>query len=115
MVDEQRRLYVAVYLAESTAAERAHTPLFEESFVLVRASSLEEAHQCATEKMHSVEPLHFKNALGYEVGEKVRLVEVGEVVDQSLEDGSELFSRFFRNGDAYRQLEFEDFEKDSRS
>lgn len=99
--------YIAVVLSESSPNTPGNRPLYEESFMLVKASSLAEARDKAAEQ--SPAEHSYENVLGNTVTWSSEVVEVGEVLHDTFEDGSEIYARFFRNGAAYRALEFEDF------
>ena len=107
--------YFAVFVSESRRRSDEYAqapvdesdPLFEESFVLLAAGSFEEA--VAKARSRPPEPT-YKNQYGETVTWSRRLVEVGEALSQTFED-TEVYARFFRNGRAYEQLEFESFEK----
>ena len=98
--------YIAVVLSECVSEDPSDAPLYEETFVLLRADSIRAARDQALDR---VSPLSYENVRGRRVTWSRRLVEVGEIVDDTFHDGSGLYSRFFRNGAAYHELDFEDF------
>jgi hypothetical protein len=100
-----QRLFVAVILSEATSDAPGHRPLYEESFVLVRAASVEEASERA-EELGRGEQTEYLN----EAGETIRwslkhVVDVSDVVDDELGDGATVYARHFRDYDAYRRFE----------
>lgn len=101
----QAEFYVAVLLLESSSDSPAHTPLYEESFVLLKAESDAEA----TEKAASYgkqQETSYEDEKHQLVSWKLKqVVEVKQIEDATFDDGSELYSRFFRNHEAYRSLE----------
>lgn len=103
--------FVAVFLREahinSPDDEADELPLYEESFVLLEAASLDEAFQLAR-GLNRTEPGYI-SASGATVTWSQRLFSVGSIVDDTFTHGSELYSRFFRNSRAYAELQFEDF------
>ena len=100
--------YIAVIVSESRSSAPAYTPLYEESFVLIAASSLEEAWAKAEARKQD---LTYENVYGDTVSWSPRLVGMGEALADVFEDGAEVYARFFRNRAAYDQLEFESFDK----
>lgn len=96
--------YVAVLLLEATSDAADHEPLYEESFVLLKAESEEEAAEKAAEfgkqQETSYEDEHHRTV----TWKLTEVVEVKPLEDATFDDGSELYSRFFRNHQAYRSL-----------
>ena len=97
--------YLAVLVTEATKEDGAGEPLYEESFVLLTAESDEEAGEKAAEYGKQQET-SYRNENGDLVTWKLKhVVDVRKVEDATFDDGSELYSRFFRNYDAYRSFE----------
>lgn len=101
----EAEFYVAVLVLESTSEHADHRPLYEESFVLVKAESDEEAREkatsCGKQQETSYEDEHHQL-----ITWKLKtVVEVKQIEDATFDDGSELYSRFFRNHTAYQSLE----------
>ncbi|GAB3670590.1 DUF4288 domain-containing protein [Saccharopolyspora tripterygii] len=95
--------YVAVLLLE--AHSEGQRPFYEESFVLLTAESPEEAAEKARECGKQQET-SYEDENHQQVSWKLKqIVEVKPLEDATFDDGSELFSRFFRNYDAYASLE----------
>ncbi|HEX2087222.1 MAG TPA: DUF4288 domain-containing protein [Solirubrobacteraceae bacterium] len=104
--DEQgdSKLYVAVVLAEATS-DADDERLYQESFVLVRAGSLEEATERA-EELGRAEETQYRNETGATISWSLkRVVDVNEVLDDELDDGATVYARHFRDYDAYRRFE----------
>src|SRR5262245_46286203 len=98
-------LYIAVLLYESSSPDPGYTPTFEECFVLLRADSDEQA-QARAEEHGRANVMSLKNALGQTVQWKLKhVVDVSRVLSDTLDDGSELYARFFKNYDAYHAFE----------
>ncbi|MDI2032861.1 DUF4288 domain-containing protein [Saccharopolyspora sp. TS4A08] len=95
--------YVAVLLLESES--EGQPPLYEESFVLLTAESAEEAaekaQECGKQQESSYEDENHRPV----TWKLKQVVEVKPLEDATFDDGSELYSRFFRNHDAYRSLD----------
>lgn len=74
--------------------EESHNTLFEESIILVKANSIEEAHELGEKiAIHSEES--YDNVYGEQVTWKFRKVlHVFELNDTSFETGTELYARF---------------------
>lgn len=103
--------YIAVIVSQASSTAEDHRGLYEETFVLLKASSLEEATERASARARE-EGHEYRNAAGDTVTWSPQLVEVGETLVDSFEDGSEIYARFFRNRAAYEQLDFESWAKD---
>lgn len=102
---EAQRFYIAVILYESSSNAPQYTPLYQESFVLIKAESLEQARQKALARADA-ENVSYLN----EKGETItwswkQIVDVNSTLDERLDDGAELYARHFHNYDAYRQFE----------
>lgn len=103
-------LYVAVLINEISVDGPGHVPRFEESFVLLRASSDEEAEQVALAFARAAEHSYLN-----EDGETVRwtfrqLATVGPALEDGVDSerlpaGIEIFSRFFDDLEAYRAVD----------
>ncbi|RCW40036.1 uncharacterized protein DUF4288 [Halopolyspora algeriensis] len=97
--------YVAVVLIESSSDAPDYEPLYEESFVLLTAESEDEAREKAREygKQHEVSYSDENHRL---VSWKLKhVLEVKQVEDATFDDGSELYSRIFRNYSGYHSFE----------
>ncbi|MEV0093988.1 DUF4288 domain-containing protein [Streptomyces sp. NPDC050738] len=98
-------LYVAILLCEASTAAEDQVPLYQETFVLVEAEDETEARSRAREHGRRLET-SYENHLGETVSWKLlHVVDVSEVPDAEPGDGSEVYSRHFRNYDAYRSFE----------
>ncbi len=100
--------YIAIIIYKSSSDQLDYQPLYQESFVLIKATSLEEAKAKALN--------HGKNeSVSYinETGETItwslqQVVDVNSVLYDdfdSAEDGVDLYARHFRNYDAYHSFE----------
>ncbi|MCX2733315.1 DUF4288 domain-containing protein [Saccharopolyspora sp. NFXS83] len=97
--------YVALMLIEISSESAAEPQLYEESFVLVKAESDEEAKEKAV-GYGKQQAASYHNEDGELITWKFKeLIEVKQVEDATFDDGSELYSRFFRNYSAYRSFE----------
>jgi hypothetical protein len=100
------RRYLAVLLHEGQVGTGDDVPLYEEAFVLLRASSVEQARQRAAAyaaNQHAT----YVNDRGEPVSWSLKhVVDVAEVLEE--ETGGEpeaLYARHFRSYDAYRAFE----------
>lgn len=92
--------YIAVVVIESSLNSPDYKPLYEERFLLIQASSEEEARGKAIQR--SSEPLAYKNVYGETVTWSFKkVVDVKQVWEHEIVDGTEIFSRFFRRYEAY--------------
>jgi hypothetical protein len=104
---KSQSFYVAVILYRSTSELPDYVPLYQECFVLIKAASLDEAYQKAGVRAEA-ETVSYRNEMGETINWSLQeIVDVNPVLDDSLDDGADLYVRHFRNYDAYR--EFEDF------
>ncbi len=100
--------YIAVLLYESSVESAQlpeFKPLYEETFVLIRASSVEEAREKVNRYTQREQASYFN-----EWHEKItwslkHVIDVNAVLYEPLEDGAELYTRYFRNYEAYRLFE----------
>lgn len=105
-VSEHGDLYVAVLVNEITVDNPGHVASFEESIVLLRADSEEDAERIALAYAHDAETSYL-NVDGETVRWRFRRLSglslaLDENLDpQRLRTGTEIFSRFFSDLDAY--------------
>ncbi|MBD0743173.1 DUF4288 domain-containing protein [Streptomyces sp. CBMA152] len=98
-------LFVAVLLCAASTTAEDQAPLYQENFVLLTAQDEDEARDKALAHGKRLET-RYENELGETVTWKLlHVVDVNEVSDPELGDGSELYTRHFRNYDAYRSFE----------
>lgn len=100
--------YLAVLLLESTSDDPDHRPLYEESFVLVKAESEDEAREKAAGHGKELETSYEDEHHRPVTWRFKELVDVRALEDATFDDGTELFSRFFRDYAAYRALNTEE-------
>jgi Domain of unknown function (DUF4288) len=106
VIDQQSAdVYVAVVVYESSSDSPAYEPLFEESFMILKASSLEEAQQKANQNA-TAHMSSFKNEAGDSIVWKLKhIVDVNQVLYDANTDGAEIYARHFRDYQAYREFE----------
>jgi hypothetical protein len=97
-------MYAAVLVYVSSSPAPGYQPLYEETVTLVRADSVSHAEQRARDFARARETEYLN-----EQGESIRwtfehLIDVSEVSD-GLGDGAEVYTRHFRNYEAYRSFE----------
>jgi len=101
--------YVAVVVIESNIDNPTYQPLYEERFLLIKATSEEDASEKAIQQ--SNEPLSYQNQYGETVTWTFKeVVEAKEVDYDKIADGTEIFTRFFRNYEAYSVALLQKFE-----
>ena len=102
---DQQSFYVAIALYESTSSNPEDRILYEECFVLIKATSLEQAKDRAW-KLGRQQESSYKNGAGSTISWSLKhIVDVASVLDEGFEDGTELYSRHFRNYRAYYSFE----------
>ncbi|QIZ36000.1 DUF4288 domain-containing protein [Saccharopolyspora sp. ASAGF58] len=97
--------YVAVLVLEATSDAADHKPLYEESFVLLKAESEEEAKEKAAEHGKQQETSYQNENHELITWKLKQIIEVKPLEDATFDDGTELYSRFFRNYQAYSSSE----------
>lgn len=98
-------LYIAVLLCEASTTADGQAPLYQENFVLLRARDEGEARDKALAHGRRLET-SYQNELGDTVSWRLlHVVDVSEVGETDLGDGSEVYTRHFRNYAAYRSFE----------
>jgi hypothetical protein len=97
--------YIAVILYESSSETPGYKPLYQESFVLIKAASEEEAKVKAQAHGAKEETSYLNENQETITWSLKQLIDVTPVLDERLDDGTELYVRHFRNYDAYREFE----------
>ncbi|MGH9152991.1 MAG: DUF4288 domain-containing protein [Acidimicrobiales bacterium] len=102
---EAETLFIAVVLYVSSSSTPSYKPMYEESFVLFRAETVEQAREKA--EAHA---LRSEASYENEYGEQIRwlrkhLIDVAPVLYEDLEDGTEIYARHFHDYAAYRAFE----------
>ena len=105
MKTEDIMFYIAIILYEAASDAPGYQSLYEESFVLIQASSEEEAREKAT--IHAQGQL---SSYQNEFGETItwlfkQIIDVSPVLSETFEDGADLYARYFRNMQAYSAFE----------
>ena len=94
--------HVAAVVLESSSDVPDYKPLYEERFLFIKAGSIQEAKEKAIH--YASTPLSYKNQYGETITWSLKeFVEVKSMDKDEIIDGTELFARFFRNYEAYRQ------------
>jgi len=98
-------LFIAVLLYEARAKDGSQAPLYQESFVLLRATSEDEARKLAAAHGQQ-QQTSYTSAEGATIQWSLKhVVDVSPALDEELEHGAELYARHFRNYDAYHSFE----------
>jgi hypothetical protein len=105
LIGSEEKFYVAVLVWESSSVAPGYQPLYEESFMLLRAASLDEAKTRA-EELGRAEQSQYVNENGETITWLFKhLIDVNDVLWDDLADNTTLYSRHFRDYDAYRRFE----------
>src|SRR5262245_6148498 len=97
--------YVAVLLSESSSDSSTYVPLYNETIAIVAAESPAEA-QAKALNLGRRNEMEFLNKYGEKVTWRFRkVVDVAPLLAQELCDGTELYSRHFRDIHAYEAFE----------
>lgn len=101
----QPQRYIAIVLYESSSSAPDYKPLYEECWTLVEATSEQHARQ----KVHDLaihDQTTYQNKFGDTIQNTLKqIVDVAPLVDDSLQDGTTLYARHFRNYRAYAEME----------
>ncbi|MBA8822884.1 hypothetical protein FHX42_000213 [Saccharopolyspora lacisalsi] len=97
--------YVAVLVIESSSESPDYEPWYEESFVLLTAESDDEAREKAREYGKQHETSHHDEHQRLVNWKLKHVVEVKKLEDATFDDGSELYSRVFRDYSGYSSFE----------
>jgi uncharacterized protein DUF4288 len=102
--DAAPRMYAAVLVYEATSPTEGYEPLYEETVTLVRANSVSQAEERARDFARS-RVTEYLNQYGEMITWTFKhLIDVSEV-DDDLVDGAEVYTRHFRDYEAYRAFE----------
>lgn len=101
------RYYAAVILNELSSLSPTHTTLYEEEVVMILAHSEDDARTQATSNAKAQED-SYQNQYGETITHKFLDIKDIQLMPPSLESGTTVYSRFFKNMEAY-----EAFDKDA--
>ena len=104
----KKTLFFAIYIAQSSSDSLDYKPLYAESFILIKAISLEQAQEIALNYTKQ-EECSFKNEKGETITWSFKeIIDVNNILSENLEEEvTDLYTRHFRNYKAY--CEFEPF------
>lgn len=104
---EQQKVsfYIAVIVYEFSSDAPQYQPLYREDFVLIKASSQEDAQQKALQ-IAQKEETAYKNEQGENITLTVKhIIDVWPALSENFEHGADLYTRHFRNYQAYVAFE----------
>ncbi|WP_024805576.1 DUF4288 domain-containing protein [Nocardia sp. BMG51109] len=97
--------YVGVVVYESLSNAPESTPLYQEDIVLVYAESDPNAVQLVTDLARQQE-CTYRNETGESISLSVKsIVDVSAALTEDVPAGGALYTRYFRDFDAYQRLE----------
>lgn len=106
--DKAESFYIAIILYKSSSDAPDYQPLYQESFMLIKATSLESAKAKALNHAKN-ESVSYTNENGETITWSLQqVVDVNSVLYDdfhSSEDVVDLYTRHFRNYDAYQSFE----------
>jgi hypothetical protein len=106
--DKAESFYIAIIIYKSSSDQHDYQPLYQESFILIKATSLESAKEKAF-KHGKNESVSYTNENGETITwSSQQVIDVNSVLDDdfdSSEDIVDLYARHFRNYDAYQLFE----------
>jgi Domain of unknown function (DUF4288) len=105
MANEESFCYIAVILYKSTSDVPGYLPLYQECFVLIKATSIEKAQEKALAHGNQEQVTYQNENQETITWSFEQLIDVNVVLDDQLDDGSELYARHFRNYEAYCKFE----------
>ncbi|WP_427162472.1 DUF4288 domain-containing protein [Aliinostoc sp. HNIBRCY26] len=107
-VNKKESFYIAIILYKSSSDAPDYKSLYQESFVLIKATSLEAAKAKALNHGKN-ESVSYKNENGETITWSLQqVIDVNSVLDDDFnasEDGVDLYARHFRNYEAYQSFE----------
>ncbi|MCH8614166.1 DUF4288 domain-containing protein [Arsenicicoccus dermatophilus] len=93
--------FVAVLLSHSSSQAQGYVPLWSEDLVLIHADSPEEARTRAAERGRAA-ATSYRNDRGESIVWTFdRVVDVAPLLDEDLAQDADLYTRHFRDHDAY--------------
>lgn len=103
---DSRRCYIAVFISERSINAPNISPLYEECFTLIKASSLEDAHQKAVEYASNTVNTSYLNIDGQTVTWLVKQISVTDALNNPdlNDDAIDLYVRGFENYEMYQSL-----------
>lgn len=101
----EESFYIAVILYETSSTALEYKPLYQECFVLIKATSFEEANEKALIQGRGQEGSYQNDRNETITWFLKQVVDVNSVLYDGFEDGTELYARHFRNYEAYRSFE----------
>lgn len=97
--------HIAVVVYQSTSDSPSYKPLYEECVTLVKASTVEQAKDKATE-LAKARSTTFTNQKGEKITWSLyKVIDVSPMLEDKIGDVTELYSRHFSNIDAYQSFE----------
>ena len=101
-----KQKYLAIILFEADSEQDDYRPLYEESFVEILASTIQEAKKIALAFSQKRET-SYKNVYGDKVSWRLRkVIDVSETLETKAHDGAcELYSRHFYDIKSYEKFE----------
>lgn len=103
--EETSSFYVVVIVYEFSSDAPNYQSLYREDYVLVNASSDEDAKQKALQIAKQAEGT-YKNGQGEDITLTLKhIIDVNPVLSEKFEHGADLYSRHFRNYQAYVAFE----------
>jgi Domain of unknown function (DUF4288) len=97
--------YIAVLVYESSSDSPNYQKLYEEDYILIKAYSDEDAKQKAAQLSQKGQHT-YKNEQGENITWTLKLIlDVSPILSENFEHGSELYTRFFHNYQAYVDFE----------
>ncbi len=98
-----KKTYVAIAIRESTSASPEYTTLYEETTLLVKAVSVEDATAKAVKYFRNEHT--YISAAGFRITTKMLKIEdVNEILGIVDDDIEEINARFFRDYEAYNKF-----------
>jgi hypothetical protein len=99
------RPFIAITLYTFTSDAQDFDPLYREDVSLVYAESEEEARQAVEINSRSEEGTYTNEAGANITFSRKAVIDVAEALVDDLSEGGDLYSRHFRDFDAYRRFE----------
>lgn len=103
--EQNLSFYIAVIAYEFSSDAPHYQPLYREDFVLIKASSQEDAQQ-KTLQLAQKQETAYKNEQGENITLTLKhVIDVSPALSENFEHGADLYARHFRNYQAYVAFE----------
>jgi hypothetical protein len=99
------KYYVAIVVYKTTSSDKKDTTLYEESTLLIKAKNKPEAEKKVAVAVKERET-SYKNEDGATISwSLLKIIDINEMTDESINDITEIYSRHFNDIDSYEKFD----------